>query len=66
MDNDLEAAIDRVGRGKVFDHARALGWKPNDTPPKSVWWGIVADVEAGRGLTFSEPSLCQTLFGFDL
>jgi hypothetical protein len=38
MDNELEAAIDEVGRDRVFAHARALGWDgaaPPATPPLS-------------------------------
>ena len=37
----LEAAIDSVGRDRVFDRAVALGWRHGDPPPEWVWWGIV-------------------------
>ena len=44
FDKDLEAAIDTVGRDRVFDRARALGWSAANSPEKWVWWGIVAEL----------------------
>jgi len=41
IDKDLEAAIDSVGRDRVFSAARALGWTSDSLPPKYVWWEIV-------------------------
>lgn len=42
MDTDLETAIDRAGRERVFTRARQLGWGAG--APKFVWWNIVADL----------------------
>lgn len=39
-DSDLEAAIDEVGREKVFAFARQNGWNAGGAP-KWVWWKIV-------------------------
>lgn len=44
MDQELEKAIDEVGREKVFQRAREVGWRYGDDPPKWVWWGIVAEL----------------------
>jgi len=44
IDDDLERAIGRAGRDKVFASARALGWT-NEIPPKWVWRMIVAELE---------------------
>jgi hypothetical protein len=38
--DELEAAINEVGRDRVFAMARALGWG-DTTPPEFVWWSIV-------------------------
>lgn len=46
-DDDLEAAIERVGREDVFGAARAAGWY-GASPPKWVWWEIVRELEAKR------------------
>lgn len=43
-DDRLEAAIDKVGRMRVFDRAYRYGWG-GDTPPKWVWWNIVAELQ---------------------
>ena|SRR5215467_13650143 len=45
LDEDLERAIDRVGRDKVFARARAVGWSSDTEPPKWVWQMIVAELE---------------------
>lgn len=44
IDNELETAIDAIGRDRVFDRARALGWSVAVTPEKWVWWGIVEEL----------------------
>ena len=44
MDHELEAAIDAVGRDRVFDAAKANGWINGMVPPKWVWWEIVAQL----------------------
>ena len=41
MDKELEAAIDAVGRDKVFALMRANGWRHGDEPPKWAWWHAV-------------------------
>lgn len=43
MDQELEKAIDEVGREKVFQRARNIGWT-DDAPPAWVWWGIVNEL----------------------
>ena len=45
-DDGLEAAIDRVGRKKVFAMATAYGWTFANTPPRYVWWQIVREIES--------------------
>lgn len=45
MDVELEAAIDRAGRDRVFALARMNGWR-DLAPPKWVWWQIVRQIEA--------------------
>lgn len=47
-DPELEQAIDSVGRQRVFNLARANGWRPGTAPPKWVWWELVRRVEAAR------------------
>lgn len=48
-DQDLEAAIEGVGREKVFERAAAIGWAAvSEAPPKWVWWAIVRELEAGN------------------
>lgn len=47
-DSSLEAAIDRVGRERVFERARELGWG-NATPPKWVWQNILAELSPRPG-----------------
>jgi hypothetical protein len=44
LDQELESVIDDIGRDAVFDRAREVGWRYGDTPPKWVWWGIVAEL----------------------
>jgi len=44
-DEELESAIDRVGRAQVFSMAKAYGWSSQDSPPKYVWWEIVRQIE---------------------
>lgn len=48
MDDELEAAIDEVGREAVFLRAAQVGWLPGSNPPKWVWWEIVRDLR-GQG-----------------
>lgn len=43
-DPELEAAIDRVGRQRVFDRAVAYGWAGMGAPT-FVWWGIVRELQ---------------------
>ena len=40
-DAELEAAIDRAGRDRVFALVQAAGWPPGVLVPKFVWWGAV-------------------------
>lgn len=42
-DQELEKAIEAIGRDRVFARARALGWTEG-SPPKWVWWGVVAEL----------------------
>lgn len=44
IDTDLESRIDAVGRQRVFQRARLLGWGP-DTPPKWVWENIILELQ---------------------
>jgi hypothetical protein len=53
-DAALEAAINRVGRDKVFARSREVGWRYGDSPPKWVWWGIVAELDAASRPNESE------------
>jgi hypothetical protein len=46
MDAELETAIDKAGRDRVFARARSLGWSVANTPEKWVWWGIVHELES--------------------
>ena len=48
IDRKLEAAIDAVGRDRVFAMALAYGWNSLDWPPKWVWWRIVEEVRWAR------------------
>jgi hypothetical protein len=43
MNKELEAAIDKVGRQRVFDRARAYGWSGSGAP-EFVWWGIIREL----------------------
>jgi len=56
IDNNLEAAIDIVGRDEVFRRARELGWK-SQTPPKYVWWKIISELD--RKASESLRKTCQ-------
>lgn len=58
-DNDLERAIDEVGRERVFSRAREMGWGHYAAPPAFVWWGIVAELR--YGLTTVLPKTYKTL-----
>jgi len=49
VDEDLEKAIDDVGRDRVFDRAASLGWT-GAPPPRWVWWRIVQGFRAERTL----------------
>ena len=46
IDDELEAAIDEVGRERVFTRAANMGWSTGMLPPKWVWWQIVCDLKA--------------------
>jgi hypothetical protein len=50
MEQELEAAIDRAGRDKVFARAQSYGWPPGSSPPPWVWWQIAQELirEAGE------------------
>lgn len=48
MDEELEKAIDEVGRDGVFRRAKEVGWRYGNPPPKWVWWGIVAELRQQR------------------
>ena len=50
MDDDLERAIDEVGRGRVFLFMEASGWNRYDTPPKWVWWQAVHELREADAL----------------
>lgn len=64
-DEELEKAIDDVGRDRVFDRAEAHGW--NDmTPPRWVWWLIVKELRDGVPPPPPRESLSRSLLGSDL
>ena len=44
MDEELEWAIDRAGRDRVFASARSYGWGPGFMPPPWVWWQIAQEL----------------------
>lgn len=44
MNDELEKAIDEVGREKVFQRATEVGWRYGEPPPKWVWWLIIAEL----------------------
>jgi len=46
MDEQLEMAIERVGRQRVFAMAKVNGWTAADQIPKYIWWGIVLELQA--------------------
>jgi hypothetical protein len=58
-DAELEAAIDRVGRDRVFACARLNGWSSACAPPRWVWWGIVHEIEAEDGQADLAASECH-------
>lgn len=41
---ELESAITKVGRQRVFDRARTYGWSEGGAPT-FVWWGIVREIQ---------------------
>ncbi len=43
-DPELEAAIDEVGRDKVFARMELFCWPRGSAPPKSFWWQVVAQL----------------------
>ena len=45
MDEELEAAIDAVGRDRVFARAQSYGWNRFNVPPKWVWWCVVRELQ---------------------
>ncbi len=57
MDDQLEAAIDDVGRDKVFALVHAVGWRYGHSIPKYVWWSAVVQLRKDR-LSF-DPQLAQ-------
>lgn len=59
-DGDLEAAIDSVGRSRVFARANSAGWFPPDTPPDFVWWAIVDFIRAEDAGRPSPPRKDET------
>jgi hypothetical protein len=44
VDEELERAIDEVGRDRVFARARRRAWEPGSALPPWVWWGIVYEL----------------------
>lgn len=48
MNAELEAAIDAVGRDKVFARAREMGWSAYNSPPEWVWFAIVRELQLER------------------
>ncbi len=68
VDQELESLIDRAGRDKVFDRARALGW--NGNAPKWVWSQIAHEVLDGKPLVAAPTRRMQSwdeaVFGFRL
>lgn len=49
-DMELERAIADLGRERVFAVARANGWSAWESPPKWVWWNIVAELRGRDAL----------------
>ena len=47
-DIELEAAIDEVGRHRVFDLMHYYGWNSYDAPPKYVWWQAVFQLRSAH------------------
>jgi len=67
MDQNLETAIDEVGRDKVFARARTYGYGPNSLVEKWVWWGIVRELKEGKPAQIAAPErLDESIFGFRL
>ena len=46
IDAELETAIEKAGRARVFARAEALGWPMSSSVPKWVWWGIIHELSA--------------------
>ena len=44
FERTCERLIDKAGRQKVFDRARALGWSASNNPPVYVWAQIAHDI----------------------
>lgn len=47
-DAQLENAISKAGRERVFALVRAVGWSSTDIIPKYVWWDAVRLIERAR------------------
>lgn len=56
-DEALEAAIDGVGRERVFALAEACGWSINNPPPTWVWQALVYELR--REPNTSPPALTK-------
>ena len=44
LDDELETAIDAVGRDKLFQIMREAGWGMYPSAPKWVWWMMIDHV----------------------
>jgi len=47
QNESLEAAIDAVGRERVFVRAKSYGWDQGGAP-EWVWWGIVQELREDK------------------
>jgi hypothetical protein len=47
IDQALEAAIDEVGRDRVFMRARSYGYSSQDCLDRWMWWEMVRELRAG-------------------
>lgn len=50
MNEELERAIDEVGRDRAFMRAESHGWMRGSAPPEWVWWGIVQELRGNQPL----------------
>ena len=60
MNQELEKAIDEVGRDRVFARANSYGWENGAGAPEWVWWGIVNEVRENKVLPKPVDSQRQT------